>query len=142
MLKIMDDVIIYTDGSCLGNPGDGGYAAILLYKGNRKDVKGKEKNTTNNRMELMAVIKALKSLKKKCSISLYTDSNYVKNGITEWIFNWKKNGWKTAGKQEVKNKELWLELDALVQQHIIKWHWVKGHSGDKYNEEVDKLARE
>jgi ribonuclease HI len=138
----MDDVIIYTDGSCLGNPGDGGYAAILLYKGNRKDVKGKEKNTTNNRMELMAVIKALKSLKKKCSISLYTDSNYVKNGITEWIFNWKKNGWKTAGKQEVKNKELWLELDALVQQHIIKWHWVKGHSGDKYNEEVDKLARE
>jgi ribonuclease HI len=137
----MEEIIIYTDGSCIGNPGKGGWGAILLYKNHKKEISGKEENTTNNKMELKAVIEALKNLKKKCDINLYTDSNYVKNGITQWIFNWKKNDWKTTDKKEVKNKELWQELDSLVQRHKIEWHWVKGHSGNKYNEEADKLAR-
>jgi ribonuclease HI len=135
------EVIIYTDGACSGNPGAGGWAAILLFQDSRKDVYGREENTTNNKMELMAVINGLKSLKTSCNISLYTDSLYVKNGIREWINKWKVNGWKTSNKKPVKNMELWKELDNVASQHEINWKWVKAHNGDKYNEEADSLAR-
>ncbi|MDR3290206.1 MAG: ribonuclease HI [Rickettsiales bacterium] len=134
-------ITIYTDGSCFGNPGKGGWGAILLYEGLRKDLCGNEEYTTNNKMELQAVIEALKAIKNNYEIDLYTDSNYVKNGITEWIFKWKKNGWKTTSKLAVKNKEQWQELDNLVEKFKINWFWVKGHAGNEMNEEVDKLAR-
>ena len=132
---------IYTDGSCIGNPGNGGWAAIILNDGKKTEIKGSEKNTTNNQMELLAPIKALKEIPKGSKVEIFTDSKYVKSGITEWIHNWKKNGWKTANKQEVKNIKLWTELDLLNTEFEISWNWVKAHSTDKFNNEVDLLAR-
>ena len=132
---------IYTDGACRGNPGVGGWGAILKYDNKIKEIKGFSKETTNNIMELSAVIKSLKELNRPCNIIITTDSNYVKDGITKWIHNWKKNGWKTANKKEVKNKELWTELDSLSNSFEIKWSWVKAHSTDQLNNEVDLLAR-
>ena len=132
---------IYTDGSCLENPGDGGWAAIIIFDKQKKIISGNQKNTTNNRMELLAPIEALKTLKINSEIEIITDSKYVKLGITEWINNWKKNGWKTANKKEVKNVELWKELDSLVENFNIKWSWVKGHSTDQLNNEVDLIAK-
>ena len=133
---------IYTDGACKGNPGIGGWGAILIYKDHVKEISGFESDTTNNIMELTAVIKALESLKEECHVVLTTDSNYVKDGITDWINNWKLNGWKTANKQPVKNKDLWTELDLMTSEFEIKWSWVKGHSTEKLNNEVDLIARE
>ena len=132
---------IYTDGSCLENPGDGGWAAIIIFDKQKKIISGNQKNTTNNRMELLAPIEALKPLEINSEIEIITDSKYVKLGITEWINNWKKNGWKTANKKEVKNIELWKELDSLVENFNIKWSWVKGHSTDQLNNEVDLIAK-
>ena len=133
---------IYTDGSCLGNPGNGGWAAIIIYDKKKIQIKGSKKDTTNNQMELLAPIKALKKIPKGSSVQIFTDSKYVKSGITEWIHNWKKNGWITANKQPVKNKNLWTELDHITSDFKIKWIWVKGHSSDKLNNEVDLMARE
>ncbi|GMO60429.1 MAG: ribonuclease HI [Rickettsiales bacterium] len=138
---MVEKIIIYTDGSCSGNPGKGGWGAILLYKDAKKELSGYEEYTTNNRMELKAVIEALKAIKENSKIELYTDSNYVKEGISTWILKWKKNNWKTSDRKPVKNRDLWLELDELVHKHDVMWNWVKGHNGDKYNEEVDKIAR-
>ena len=135
-------VIIYTDGACSGNPGAGGWGALLCYGDHRKEISGAEQSTTNNRMELMAAIQGFRSLKKPSEVELYTDSQYVKNGITVWINGWKKNGWKTASKQPVKNEDLWHILDELCNVHQVKWHWVKGHSGHTENDLVDKLARD
>jgi len=132
---------IYTDGSCLNNPGNGGWAAIIIKNDEITEISGNEKNTTNNRMELLAPISALNKIKDELDIEIYTDSKYVKQGITEWINNWKKNGWKTASKQKVKNKDLWVELDILANEFDIKWSWVKAHSTDKLNNEVDLIAR-
>ena len=132
---------IYTDGSCLGNPGFGGWAAIIFLNDKKIKIKGKKRNTTNNQMELMAPIKALKKIPVGEKVQIYTDSKYVKMGITEWIESWKKNNWKTSSKKKVKNKDLWKELDRLSEKHQIKWLWVKGHSGDIVNEEVDQLAK-
>jgi|TARA_B100000809_G_scaffold159724_1_gene157094 ribonuclease HI len=132
---------IYTDGSCLGNPGNGGWAAIIFIGKKKISLKGSKKNTTNNQMELLAPIKALKKIPIDEKIEIFTDSKYLKLGITEWIFKWKKNGWKTSNKKKVKNLELWKELDNLVDKYQIKWSWVKAHSGNKNNEEVDLLAR-
>ena len=133
---------IYTDGSCLENPGKGGWAAIIIEDGKKIQIKGSKKNTTNNQMELLAPIQALKKISKGSAVQIFTDSKYVKSGITEWIHNWKKNGWKTANKQKVKNKELWIELDLLNNQYDIEWTWVKAHSSDKLNNEVDLIAKE
>ena len=133
---------IYTDGSCLENPGNGGWAAIIIDDGKKTQIKGSKKNTTNNQMELLAPIEALKKIPKGSKVQIFTDSKYVKSGITEWIHNWKKNGWKTADKQPVKNKELWEELDFLTNQFEISWNWVKAHSTDQLNNEVDLIARE
>ena len=132
---------IYTDGSCLSNPGNGGWAAIININGEIKKISGNEKNTTNNRMELMAPINALKNINSKYSIEIFTDSQYVKNGITEWINTWVLNNWKTSKKENVKNKDLWLELHKLNQSLNIKWNWVKAHAGDPLNEEVDIMAK-
>ena len=137
---MMNKVEIFTDGACKGNPGPGGWGAILRYGTTKKEIYGASKNTTNNIMELTAVIESLKNLNKPCELIITTDSKYVKNGITEWIHNWKKNGWRTAAKKEVKNKELWIELDSLIQIHSITWDWVKGHSGHPENERADLLA--
>ena len=137
---MINKVEIFTDGACKGNPGPGGWGAILRYGTTEKEIYGASKNTTNNIMELTAVIESLKNLKKPCELIITTDSKYVKNGITEWIHNWKKNGWRTAAKKEVKNKELWIELDSLIQIHSISWDWVKGHSGHPENERADLLA--
>ena len=133
---------IYTDGSCLGNPGNGGWAAIIIDDKKKIQIKGSKKDTTNNQMELIAPIKALKKIPKGSNVQIFTDSKYVKSGITEWIHNWKKNGWKTASKQPVKNKDLWTELDQMTNEFQIKWSWVKGHSTDVLNNEVDLIARE
>ena len=133
---------IYTDGSCIGNPGNGGWAAIIIDDGKKTQIKGSKKNTTNNQMELLAPIKALNKISKGSKVQIFTDSKYVKSGITEWINNWKKNGWKTANKQPVKNKELWTELDLLTNEFDISWNWIKAHSTDKLNNEVDLIARE
>ena len=133
---------IYTDGSCLGNPGNGGWAAIIIEDEKKTRIKGSKKDTTNNQMELLAPIKALKKIPKGSNVQIFTDSKYVKSGITEWINNWKKNGWKTASKQPVKNKDLWTELDQMTNEFQIKWSWVKGHSTDVLNNEVDLIARE
>ena len=133
---------IYTDGSCLENPGNGGWAAIIIDDEKKTQIKGSKKNTTNNQMELLAPIEALKKIPKGSEVQIFTDSKYVKSGITEWIHNWKKNGWKTADKQPVKNKELWEELDLLNNEFEISWNWVKAHSTDKLNNEVDLIARE
>ena len=132
---------IYTDGSCLNNPGDGGWAAIINDNEEILKISGSEKNTTNNKMELMAPINALKQININKTVEIYTDSKYVKLGITEWIFKWKNNGWKTSNKSKVKNLELWKELHELVENYQIKWSWVKAHSGNKINEEVDVIAR-
>ena len=132
---------IYTDGSCLSNPGNGGWAAIININGEIKKISGNEKNTTNNRMELMAPINALKNINSKDPIEIFTDSKYVKNGITEWINTWILNNWKTSKKEDVKNKDLWLELHKLNQSLNVKWNWVKAHAGDPLNEEVDMLAK-
>ena len=132
---------IYTDGSCLSNPGNGGWAAIILIDKKKIHIKGSKKNSTNNQMELLAPIKALKKIPKESNVQIFTDSKYVKSGITEWIHNWKKNGWKTANKQPVKNKELWTELDNLTNEFKIKWSWVKSHSNNALNNEVDLIAR-
>ena len=133
---------IYTDGSCLSNPGNGGWAAIINIDGQIKKISGNEKNTTNNRMELMAPINALKNMNPKDQIEIFTDSKYVKNGITEWINTWVLNNWKTSKKEDVKNKDLWIELYKLNQSLNVKWNWVKAHAGDPLNEEVDMLAKE
>ncbi len=133
---------IYTDGSCLGNPGNGGWAAIIIDDKKKIQIKGSKKDTTNNQMELLAPIKALKKIPKGSNVQIFTDSKYVKSGITEWIHNWKKNGWKTANKQPVKNRELWIDLDELSKNFQIEWTWVKGHSIDQLNNEVDAMARE
>jgi len=140
-LNLSDKIEIYTDGACLGNPGNGGYGAILMYKGHKKEISGGEKDTTNNRMEMRAAIEALRSLKKSSQVILYTDSKYVMDGITSWINSWKKNNWRTANRKPVKNADLWQDLDAEVAKHKIQWVWVKGHSGNHYNELVDELAR-
>ena len=132
---------IYTDGSCLSNPGNGGWAAIININGEVKKISGNEKNTTNNRMELMAPINALKNINSKDPIEIFTDSKYVKNGITEWINTWVLNNWKTSKKENVKNKDLWIELHKLNQSLNVKWNWVKAHAGDPLNEEVDMLAK-
>ena len=133
---------IYTDGSCIGNPGQGGWAAIILDEGKKTEIKGSKKDTTNNQMELLAPIEALKKIPKGSKVQIFTDSKYVKSGITEWIHNWKKNGWKTANKKEVSNKELWTELDQLNSEFEISWNWVKAHSNDELNNEVDLLAKD
>ena len=133
---------VYTDGSCLENPGKGGWAAIIINESGRIEIKGSKENTTNNQMELTAPIMALKKIPRGSKVQIFTDSKYVKSGITEWIHNWKKNGWKTANKQPVKNKDLWTELDQMNSKFEIKWSWVKGHSIDKLNNEVDLIARE
>ena len=133
-------VEIYTDGACRGNPGPGGWGASLRYNGQQKDLYGSEPETTNNRMELMAVIKALESLKRCCPVKIYTDSKYVLDGMTKWLPNWKKKGWKTAAKKPVKNADLWKQLDAAVQANDVSWQWVKGHTGDEGNECADALA--
>jgi ribonuclease HI len=131
---------IYTDGACRGNPGRGGWGAVLRYKGHEKTLYGAEPLTTNNRMELMAAIRALESLKRPCRVRLTTDSQYVQKGITEWMANWKRNGWKTAAKKPVKNADLWQRLDMAISGHQIQWEWVKGHSGHPENELADELA--
>lgn len=133
-------VVIYTDGACSGNPGPGGWGSVLLYNGHRREMSGGDAETTNNRMEMMAVIQALESLKRACSVMIYTDSVYVMKGITEWIEQWKKRGWKTAAKKPVKNVELWQRLEQAISPHEVKWTWVKGHSGVPENERADELA--
>ena len=135
--------IIYTDGACSGNPGPGGWGAIILSEEkNETNISGKEKSTTNNRMELMAPIMALRKIKKASEVTIYTDSIYLKNGITTWIKNWEKNGWKNSNRKQVKNKDLWVALNKLSKEQIIDWKWVKAHAGNKYNEIADKLATE
>jgi len=136
----MNEVVIYTDGACKGNPGPGGWGAWLRSGEHEKELWGGEPLTTNNRMELMAVIQALGSLKRRCKVAIYTDSEYVRNGITSWIHGWKQRGWRTADKKPVKNAELWQQLEALASSHDTSWHWVKGHAGDPGNERADALA--
>jgi ribonuclease HI len=135
-------VIIHTDGACSGNPGPGGWGAILDYNGTRKEIYGGEPQSTNNRMELKAAIEALNVLKRACDVEMHVDSQYVKDGITKWIHGWKRNGWKTADKKPVKNVELWQALDEAIKRHEITWHWVKGHAGHPDNERADELARQ
>ena len=136
-----DSVEIFTDGACSGNPGPGGWGALLRYRGEEKELHGGEPETTNNRMELMAAIRALEALKRPSKVDLTTDSNYLRDGITKWIHGWKKNGWKTAAKKPVKNQDLWERLDTALQPHEIAWHWIRGHSGHPENERADALAR-
>lgn len=137
-----DTVEIYTDGACRGNPGPGGWGALLRYRGKEKHLKGGERETTNNRMELMAAIAALETLTRGCRVELTTDSVYVRSGVTEWMPNWKRRGWRTASKKPVKNQDLWQRLDEAAQRHQVSWHWVKGHSGHPENEMADRLANE
>ncbi len=136
----MKKLIIHTDGACEGNPGPGGWAAVLQYGQHRKEVSGAEPATTNNRMEMMAAIEALTVLTEPCEITLFTDSAYLKNGITEWVAGWKRRGWRTAEKKPVKNEDLWRQLDTLATQHTIEWKWLKGHAGHVENERCDALA--
>jgi ribonuclease HI len=142
MEVLMKHVTIYTDGACSGNPGPGGWGALLIYGDHEKELCGGESPTTNNRMELLAAIKGLEALKDACDVAIYTDSQYVRQGITSWIHNWKANGWKTAAKKPVKNADLWQALDKEEQRHQVTWHWVKGHAGDPGNERADSLARQ
>ena len=135
-------VILYTDGACKGNPGTGGWGVVLEYGEHRKELFGGDVGTTNNRMELMAAIAGLSALKSRCVVDLYTDSVYVKDGITKWLSNWKSNGWRTASKKPVANQDLWEQLDQAVSDHQVNWHWVKGHSGDPGNERADELANQ
>ena len=138
----MDLVEIYTDGACRGNPGPGGWAAILTFRGREKILQGAERQTTNNRMELTAAVSALDALKQPCRVDLYTDSEYVQRGISEWLSEWKRRGWKTAARKTVKNRDLWQLLDEAAGRHQVQWHWVRGHSGNHGNERVDRLANE
>ena len=142
MTNDTSDIVIYTDGACSGNPGPGGWGALLSWNGHEKELFGGEWDTTNNRMELMAAIKALESLKRPGPIALYTDSTYVRDGITKWIHGWKRNGWRTAAKKPVKNEDLWKRLEAALVGHDVEWHWVKGHAGHPGNERADQLARD
>jgi len=145
MTSTTDDdnhVEIYTDGACSGNPGPGGWGAILRFKGVEKELSGGAAETTNNRMEMMAAISALEALKRPCIINIYTDSSYVRDGITKWIFGWQKRGWKTADKKPVKNVELWQRMLEALKPHQVEWHWVKGHAGHPENERCDELARQ
>ncbi len=135
-------VVIFTDGACSGNPGPGGWGAILSFGARRKEIHGGEAVTTNNRMELLAAIKALETLTRPCEVELYTDSGYLRNGITSWLAGWKRNGWKTADRKPVKNIELWQKLEEAASPHKITWHWVKGHAGHPMNERADEIARE
>ena len=136
-----EKIEIFTDGACSGNPGPGGWGAVLRWNGVEKELSGGDRKTTNNRMEMMAAIRSLESLKRAAPVDLYTDSTYLRDGITKWLPGWKANGWKTAAKKPVKNQDLWQRLEAAIQGHAIKWHWVKGHSGHPENERADELAR-
>ena len=138
----MNEVEVYTDGACRGNPGPGGWGVLLRYNGHEKTLKGTERDTTNNRMELMAAIQALESLTRPCKVQLTTDSQYVQKGITEWIAGWKRRGWKNAARQPVKNADLWQRLETATHAHEVRWHWVRGHSGHPENERADQLANE
>ena len=140
-MKTGNSVVIYTDGACSGNPGPGGWGSVLMYNGHRREMSGGESETTNNRMEMMAVIQALETLKRSCAVVIHTDSTYVMKGMTEWLASWKSRGWKTAAKKPVKNVDLWQRMDDAVQRHDVKWKWVKGHSGVPENERADELAR-
>jgi ribonuclease HI len=135
-------VVVYTDGACSGNPGPGGWGAILAFGDHEKELKGGEAHTTNNRMELMAAIAALEALKRPCLVDIHTDSQYLRNGIMSWINQWKRNRWRTADRKPVRNVDLWQRLDALLVRHRVRWHWVRGHAGDVRNERADRLARE
>ena len=135
-------VVIHTDGACSGNPGPGGWGAILQWGDHRREFKGGEPHTTNNRMELMAAISALEALKRPCDVDIHTDSQYLRQGITSWIHGWKRNDWRTGDKKPVKNVDLWLRLDAAIARHTVHWHWVRGHAGHDLNERADELARE
>jgi ribonuclease HI len=134
-------VVVHTDGACSGNPGPGGWGAILEYDGREKELFGGAPETTNNRMELTAAIEALSALKRSCAVEIHTDSEYLRNGIMQWIHGWKQNGWKTRERKPVKNADLWQALDALIARHEVSWHWVRGHSGHSINERADALAR-
>ncbi len=136
------EVIVHTDGACSGNPGPGGWGVILEWNDHKRELKGGEPHTTNNRMELMAAIVALETLKRPCTVHIHTDSQYLRDGITKWIFSWKRNGWKTADKKPVKNVDLWQRLDSALAPHTVHWHWVRGHAGHDLNERADELARE
>ncbi len=138
----MTDVVMYTDGACKGNPGPGGWGVLLQYGNRRRELCGGEADTTNNRMELRAAIEGLRALKRPCTVHLYTDSTYVKNGIEQWLANWKRRGWKTAGRKPVRNRDLWEALDTEAGRHDIVWHWVRGHDGNSGNERADALANE
>lgn len=135
-------VSIWTDGACSGNPGPGGWGAILRYDGHERELKGGEALTTNNRMELTAAIEALEALKRRCAVSMHTDSQYLRSGVTEWLGAWQRNGWRTAARKPVKNEDLWRRLAAATERHDIRWTWVRGHAGEELNERADKLARE
>jgi ribonuclease HI len=137
-----DRVTIHTDGACSGNPGPGGWGVILQWGGHTRELKGGEAHTTNNRMELMAAIVALEALKRPCDVDLHTDSEYLRQGITDWISGWKRNGWRTAARKPVKNVDLWQRLEAAAGRHTVHWHWVRGHAGHDLNERADELARE
>ena len=136
-----NSVVIYTDGACSGNPGPGGWGSILMYNGHRRELSGGDRSTTNNRMEMTAVIEALEALKRSCRIVIHTDSTYVMKGMTEWMDNWKRRGWKTADRKPVKNVDLWQRLDEAMARHDVEWRWVRGHSGVPENERADELAR-
>jgi len=142
MTATKPQVTIYTDGACSGNPGPGGWGAVLISGPHRKEIRGGEADTTNNRMELTAAIAALDALKRPSRVDVHSDSEYLRNGISVWIDGWKRNGWRTSAKQPVKNAELWLKLDAARQRHEVRWHWVRGHAGHRENERADELARE
>ena len=135
-------IVIHTDGACSGNPGPGGWGAILEWGDHKREIKGGEPHTTNNRMELMAAISALEALKRPCEVDIHTDSQYLRDGIMKWIHGWKRNGWKTADKKPVKNVDLWQRLEQALQRHTVRWHWVRGHAGHDLNERADELARE
>ena len=137
---LSEEVELYTDGACKGNPGPGGWGALLRFKGVERELHGGERQTTNNRMELTAVIEGLETLKRPCSVRIVTDSQYVKQGITQWIARWRRNGWRTASKQPVKNRDLWERLDAALRRHRVVWEWVRGHAGHPENERADQLA--
>lgn len=140
-MSTQNTVVVYTDGACSGNPGPGGWGAVLLYRGHRKELSGGDKETTNNRMEMMAVIAALEELSRDCEVLVHTDSTYVMKGMTEWLPQWKRRNWKTAAKKPVKNVDLWQRLEKAVAEHRVSWKWVKGHSGVIENERADELAR-